>query len=200
MIITIDGLDGSGKSTLARNLSAYYDYVFMDKPISHFYNQFIPLNKQIIEKMQENISSINSDFLNAYYSTLSLVYFQKTMKNQNVILNGGLLTSYLESGNSNTKELYETLIKQGLLFDLSILLYCDRDERLNRLRKKSNSDTYLMNQSLNNFSYDETFNLIKEHPDKNILIIDTTHLSMDEIFEVAKNEIEKIKNNKVLRK
>ena len=115
MVITIDGLDGSGKSTLARNLSAYYDYVFMDKPISHFYNQFIPLNKQIIEKMQENISNINSDFLNAYYSTLSLVYFQKTMKNQNIILNGGLLTSYLENGNSNTKELYETLIKQGLL-------------------------------------------------------------------------------------
>lgn len=200
MIITIDGLDGSGKSTLARNLSAYYDFVFMDKPMASFYNQFIPLNKQIIEKMQENISQTNSDFLNAYFSTLSLAYFKETSKDQNIILNGGLLTSYLQNGNDNTNDLFKTLINHGLLFDLSILLYCNREERLKRLRKKSNSDSYLMNESLSNCSYDKTFELIKDYPDKNILIIDTTNLSMDQVFEIAKNEIERIRTQKIFIK
>jgi len=199
MIITIDGIDGSGKSTLARKLSAYYDYIFIDKPVSNFFNQFVPLNKQVIDRMQDNVSSINSDFLNAYYSTLSLVYFQQTMKDQNAIINGGLLTSYIENASENTRELYKILIKQGLLFDLSIVLWCDRKERLNRLRKKSNNEQYLMDQSLKNYNFESLYHLIMNHNDKAILI-DTTNLSEDEVFEIARKAIDDAKKNKVLNK
>ena len=199
MIITVDGLDGSGKSTLARNLSAYYDCLFIDKPLHEFYNQVIPTSKQSIDKMYDNILKLNSSILNAYHSTLPLLYIKETGNNRKIIINGGLLTSYIQNGNDNTETLYEFLANNGLLFNLAIVLYCDREERLNRLRKKTTNDNYLMSETLSTTNYNRTFEFIKKYPNENIIIIDTTNKTVDEVLAIAKAEIDQI-INKVYKK
>lgn len=163
------------------------------------------IRPDIVHRLDKDTSGLMLVAKNDWaHDKLSKMIKDKSVKRIYLALVDGVINhdtgTYLQNGNNTTKDLYETLANQGLLFDLSILLYCNRDERLNGLRKKSNNDKYLMNESLSTIDYDETFKFVKEHPNNNILVIDTTNITMDEVFEIAKQEIEKLKSNKVLRK
>lgn len=137
MILTIDGYDGTGKTTLAKGLCSKLDYIYLDKPfiIKHMCDNncsYIDAKKEtgLIEKQLFH----NGDKREiAKYYLESLKWLSSFIKDSDVILDRGLLTTYAVVGNDETKEIFIDYINSGAFFDGSIYLIADDLERVNRI-------------------------------------------------------------------
>lgn len=188
MIITVDGLDGSGKSTLAKRLANRLGFKYIDKPIYQLFNVSGDDNilyKSIYQLQDAVYNKTDSDKLKVWFTGMSLLYIKEVMGSQNIVIDRGLLSSYAFNGNENSDEVFETLLKFGVWFDVSIFLHVSSEVRKQRLIKRNPDDPDLKIGKIMDLNYDSVNTFVKKHSNLPIITIDTDNLTEDEVFEQA---------------
>lgn len=189
MIITIDGADGVGKTTLAQKLKNYYNCILIEKPIYTFYKREFGENwKTLADKaMQDNLADNLTDEDKVKFVCKFLVYLKNILNNNDLyLIDRGLLSCYIYNGNEETNYIFDKLIENGIGFDLSILLdadTCIRKQRLLHRDKKIDSKVLGLNVD-RALSYAKSKNM-------NLEYINTTKLTVDEVFEQSKRVIDR---------
>lgn len=201
MIITIDGLDGVGKSTLAKKLADTLNYRYIDKPLyelfgvsgddNYLYNQIYHLQDLVYNKTDSNA-------LKSWFTGMSLLYIKEVLKNENIIIDRGLLSAYAFNGDESSDIVFETLIKLGVWFDMSIVLYASNEERLKRMKKRNANDPDLQLEKITSLRYDKIMSFLEQHDLPHILI-DTNDKTPDTILEIVLSELTKQKSIKLSR-
>lgn len=194
MIITIDGLDGVGKSTLAKNIAKELDYEYIDKPIYKLFNVKGDDNYLYSEitHIQELIyNNTESNTLKSYFTGLSLLYIRECLPNKNIVIDRGILSAYAFNGDSNSKAVFELLIKLGVFFDLSIYLTANNNTRLKRLKNRNKHDPDLLNNKILSLSDNHVYDYINQHSELSCYFIDTNNKSKEEVFIEALNIIKR---------
>ncbi len=201
MIITIDGLDGVGKSTLAKKLADTLNYRYIDKPLyelfgvsgddNYLYDQIYHLQDLVYNKTESNA-------LKSWFTGMSLLYIKEVLKNENIIIDRGLLSAYAFNGDESSDIVFETLIKLGVWFDMSIVLYASNEERLKRMKKRNENDPDLQLEKITSLRYDKIMSFLEQH-DLSHIIIDTDDKTPDTILEIVLSELDKQKASKLSR-
>lgn len=201
MIITIDGLDGVGKSTLAKKLADALNYRYIDKPLyelfgvsgddNYLYDQIYHLQDLVYNKTESNA-------LKSWFTGMSLLYIKEVLKNENIIIDRGLLSAYAFNGDESSDIVFETLIKLGVWFDMSIVLYASNEERLKRMKKRNANDPDLQLEKITSLRYDKIMSFLEQH-DLQHIIIDTDDKTPDTILEIVLSELDKQKASKLSR-
>lgn len=201
MIITIDGLDGVGKSTLAKKLADTLNYRYIDKPLyelfgvsgddNYLYDQIYHLQDLVYNKTESNA-------LKSWFTGMSLLYIKEVLKNENIIIDRGLLSAYAFNGDESSDIVFETLIKLGVWFDMSIVLYASNEERLKRMKKRNANDPDLQLEKITSLRYDKIMSFLEQH-DLSHIIIDTDDKTPDTILEIVLSELDKQKASKLSR-
>ena len=201
MIITIDGLDGVGKSTLAKKLADSLNYRYIDKPLyelfgvsgddNYLYDQIYHLQDLVYNKTESNA-------LKSWFTGMSLLYIKEVLKNENIIIDRGLLSAYAFNGDESSDIVFETLIKLGVWFDMSIVLYASNEERLKRMKKRNENDPDLQLEKITSLRYDKIMSFLEQH-DLSHIIIDTDDKTPDTILEIVLSELDKQKASKLSR-
>lgn len=201
MIITIDGIDGAGKSTLAKNLANNLNFEYVDKPIyelfgvkgddNYLYNEIYHIQDAVYNKTDSNT-------LKSWFTGMSLLYIKEMMSGKNIIIDRGLLSAYAFNGDKQSEIVFNTLIKLGVWFDLSIILTVSSEERIKRLKKRNPNDPDLSLDKVMNLQYNTITQFISNHNDLPFLMIDTDSKSPEEILNIVLDEIdnfEKLNND-----
>ena len=184
MIITIDGADGVGKTSLAQKLKIYYNCTLIEKPIYTYYKREFGENWKILadKAMQDNLADNLTDEDKVRFVCKFLVYLKNILnKNDLYIIDRGLLSCYIYNGNEKTNHIFDKLIENGIGFDLSILLDADTGIRKQRLLYRDKKiDSKVLGLKVDRaLSYAKSRNM-------NFKYINTTKLSIDEVFEQSK--------------
>lgn len=196
MIITIDGLDGAGKSTLAKGLSTKLGYEYIDKPIYELFNvkgDDNYLYDEIYHIQDLIYNKTDSNTLKSYFTGLSLLYIKECMANKNLIIDRGLLSAYAFNGDSNSKLVFEMLLKLGVFFDAAIVVTVSNEERLRRISSRNENDPDLSLDKIRNLRYDSIEKFISEHPDLPCHIINTDNLSEEQVLNDSIEFIQSLK-------
>lgn len=189
MIITIDGGDGCGKSTLASKLADHYGFYYIKKPI----DKVLGVKKddsvrakfsRLVQKIVYDINK-NEKVKVGFNSGLLLLYKHK-LKDENVIIDRGLLSCYLFNGSEETNSTFDYFVENGLNFDLSVFLKASNQTRLARLAQRNNVDPDLDDEKIGTLSDNQTRALEYANSRKlNTLVIDTDSKDAEAVFQEA---------------
>ena len=199
MIITIDGGDGCGKSTLANKLAEKYGFYYIKKPIDDILgvkeeNSARAKFSKLVQKMIYDINKFEPAKV-AFNSGL-LLFYKNKLKDENVIIDRGLLSCYLFNGSPKTNTTFDYFIKKGLNFDLSIFLKASNETRLQRLAARNNLDSDIDDEKINELS-DNQDNAIEfaESRNLNTIVIETDDKDAEQVFEEACFHIDQLISN-----
>ncbi len=158
MIITIDGGDGVGKTTLAKRLAQKYNFKYIDKPIHFFLGVTNKENgmHEIANNIQERAyAEQNTNDFKAWFTMMSLIYLRDNVnKNDNIIIDRGMLSSYIFNGDNKSMCIYELLCERGLGFDLCILLDATAETRIARIKRRNPNDSDLRSKKIKSLNAD----------------------------------------------
>lgn len=208
MVITIDGLGVNGKSTLAKMLSNYLNYKNFNTGAIYrcIALKIIEENLDIndIEKLKENLNDININFENEKV-ILNDVDVSKRIRTEEVSVFSTKWATIPEIKDIVRKiqkdfiKKYDTVMEGRDIAtriapnaDYKFYLYSDFETRVDRLWRQNTDidiETIRKNLKIRDDLGLNGGNFIKP---KNAFEIDTTDYTIEEIFEIMKNQIKKI--------
>ncbi len=184
MIIAIEGHDGVGKTSLALQLSKKLKYEYVKHPECKLYD----ISENDYRKISEKVINYNNSLLTAMFLSIGDNYALEYYKNKNVILDRHALLNYYWNGNKVSEFIFKNSIKNFGKPDFTILLTATPEIRKTRLLKRNPHDSDLQNEIILNADEKKLIQYIKKYRLKH-LIIDTSFLSQNEVFEIAFNTI-----------
>ncbi len=189
MIITIDGGDGCGKSTLAGKLAEHYGFYYIKKPIDSFLGvkKDDSVRAKFSRLVQKIVYDINrNEKIKVGFNSGLLLLYKNKLKDENVIIDRGLLSCYLFNGTEETNPTFDYFVDHGLNFDLSIFLKASNKTRLKRLAQRNNADPDLNDEKIGALSDNQTRALEYASSRKlNTLVIDTDNKDAEAVFQEA---------------
>ncbi len=196
MILTIDGYDGTGKTTLAKNISNNYGFNYIEKPFIKKieiendlpYDDALIYSNELESKMykEKDVDKLISFYCEAIY------WLSKYFKNEDIILDRGILTTYAVFGTKENASLFKKYIDMGAFHDGSLYLKADDYERRRRIYERDPFDKDLKypikwrDNDLEDFAKENNLNY---------QVIITDSKTTDEVFEEAKGKIDLLKNS-----
>ncbi len=189
MIITIDGGDGCGKSTLAGKLAERYGFYYIKKPIDNILGvkKEDGIRAKFSKMVQKLVYDINkSEKAKVAFNSSLLLYYKHKLRNDNVIIDRGLLSCYLFNGSEETNSTFDYFVEHGLNFDLSIFLKASNQTRMQRMAARNNADPDLDDAKIAGLSDNQSKALDYASSRKlNTLVIDTDNKDAEQVFAEA---------------
>lgn len=211
MVITIDGLGVNGKSTLAKMLSNYFNYKNFNTGAIYrcIALEIIEKNLDIdnIKRVQEQLKNMNINFDNEKV-ILNGVDVSKRIRTEEISVVSTKWATIPEIKDIVRKiqkdfiKKYDTVMEGRDIAtriapnaDYKFYLYSDFETRVERLWKQNTNidiETIRKNLRIRDDLDLNGGNFVKPI---NAFEINTTNYTIEEIFEIMKNEIEKNSNN-----
>lgn len=196
MFIVFEGIDGVGKTSLAQKLSHQLNYKFIETPLS----ELMFNNPQIYAKVVDYIHSYLPGFLRAqFYSFFNLYlsekYCQEHSTNQrNLITNSYVVSNFAYNSDNYTGNFFANLFQFLAKPDLTIYLTADLETIKQRISNRNKDDKDLLQVEYNkNVREPLMLNFLKQNYNaKQVAIINTTNLNLDEVYKKIMDRIQKI--------
>ena len=196
MFIVFEGIDGVGKTSLAQKLSHQLNYKFIETPLS----ELIFNNPQIYAKVVDYIHSYLPGFLRAWFYSFSNLYLsekycQEHSTNQrNLITNRYVVSNFAYNSDNYTGNFFANLFQFLAKPDLTIYLTADLETIKQRISNRNKDDKDLLQVEYNkNVREPLMLNFLKQNYNaKQVAIINTTNLNLDEVYKKIMDRIQKI--------
>lgn len=196
MFIVFEGIDGVGKTSLAQKLSHQLNYKFIETPLS----ELMFNNPQIYAKVVDYIHSYLPGFLRAWFYSFSNLYLsekycQEHSTNQrNLITNCYVVSNFAYNSDNYTWNLFANLFQFLAKPDLTIYLTADLETIKQRISNRNKDDKDLLQVEYNkNVREPLMLNFLKQNYNaKQVAIINTTNLNLDEVYKKIMDRIQKI--------
>ena len=196
MFIVFEGIDGVGKTSLAQKLSHQLNYKFIETPLS----ELMFNNPQIYAKVVDYIHSYLPGFLRAWFYSFSNLYLsekycQEHSTNQrNLITNRYVVSNFAYNSDNYTGNFFANLFQFLAKPDLTIYLTADLETIKQRISNRNKDDKDLLQVEYNkNVREPLMLNFLKQNYNaKQVAIINTTNLNLDEVYKKIMDKIQKI--------
>ena len=196
MFIVFEGIDGVGKTSLAQKLSHQLNYKFIETPLS----ELMFNNPQIYAKVVDYIHSYLPGFLRAWFYSFSNLYLsekycQEHSTNQrNLITNRYVVSNFAYNSDNYTGNFFANLFQFLAKPDLTIYLTADLETIKQRISNRNKDDKDLLQVEYNkNVREPLRLNFLKQNYNaKQVAIINTTNLNLDEVYKKIMDRIQKI--------
>lgn len=196
MFIVFEGIDGVGKTSLAQKLSHQLNYKFIETPLS----ELMFNNPQIYAKVVDYIHSYLPGFLRAWFYSFSNLYLsekycQEHSTNQrNLITNRYVVSNFAYNSDNYTRNFFANLFQFLAKPDLTIYLTADLETIKQRISNRNKDDKDLLQVEYNkNVREPLMLNFLKQNYNaKQVAIINTTNLNLDEVYKKIMDRIQKI--------
>ena len=196
MFIVFEGIDGVGKTSLAQKLSHQLNYKFIETPLS----ELMFNNPQIYAKVVDYIHSYLPGFLRAWFYSFSNLYLsekycQEHSTNQrNLITNRYVVSNFAYNSDNYTGNFFANLFQFLTKPDLTIYLTADLETIKQRISNRNKDDKDLLQVEYNkNVREPLMLNFLKQNYNaKQVAIINTTNLNLDEVYKKIMDRIQKI--------
>lgn len=196
MFIVFEGIDGVGKTSLAQKLSQQLNYKFIETPLS----ELMFNNPQIYVKVVDYIHSYLPGFLRAWFYSFSNLYLsekycQEHSTNQrNLITNRYVVSNFAYNSDNYTGNFFANLFQFLAKPDLTIYLTADLETIKQRISNRNKDDKDLLQVEYNkNVREPLMLNFLKQNYNaKQVAIINTTNLNLDEVYKKIMDRIQKI--------
>ena len=196
MFIIFEGIDGVGKTSLAQKLSHQLNYKFIETPSS----ELMFNNPQIYAKVVDYIHSYLPGFLRAWFYSFSNLYLsekycQEHSTNQrNLITNRYVVSNFAYNSDNYTGNFFANLFQFLAKPDLTIYLTADLETIKQRISNRNKDDKDLLQVEYNkNVREPLMLNFLKQNYNaKQVAIINTTNLNLDEVYKKIMDRIQKI--------
>ena len=196
MFIVFEGIDGVGKTSLAQKLSHQLNYKFIETPLS----ELMFNNPQIYAKVVDYIHSYLPGFLRAWFYSFSNLYLsekycQEHSTNQrNLITNRYVVSNFAYNSDNYTGNFFANLFQFLAKPDLTIYLTADLETIKQRISNRNKDDKDLLQVEYNkNVREPLMLNFLKQNYNaKQVVIINTTNLNLDEVYKKIMDRIQKI--------
>ena len=196
MFIVFEGIDGVGKTSLAQKLSHQLNYKFIETPLS----ELMFNNPQIYAKVVDYIHSYLHGFLRAWFYSFSNLYLsekycQEHSTNQrNLITNRYVVSNFAYNSDNYTGNFFANLFQFLAKPDLTIYLTADLETIKQRISNRNKDDKDLLQVEYNkNVREPLMLNFLKQNYNaKQVAIINTTNLNLDEVYKKIMDRIQKI--------
>lgn len=196
MFIVFEGIDGVGKTSLAQKLSHQLNYKFIETPLS----ELMFNNPQIYAKVVDYIHSYLPGFLRAWFYSFSNLYLsekycQEHSTNQrNLITNRYVVSNFAYNSDNYTGNFFANLFQFLAKPDLTIYLTADLETIKQRISNRNKDDKDLLQVEYNkNVREPLMLNFLKQNYNaKQVAIINTTNLNLDEVYKKIMYRIQKI--------
>ena len=196
MFIIFEGIDGVGKTSLAQKLSHQLNYKFIETPLS----ELMFNNPQIYAKVVDYIHSYLPGFLRAWFYSFSNLYLsekycQEHSTNQrNLITNRYVVSNFAYNSDNYTGNFFANLFQFLAKPDLTIYLTADLETIKQRISNRNKDDKDLLQVEYNkNVREPLMLNFLKQNYNaKQVAIINTTNLNLDEVYKKIMDRIQKI--------
>ena len=196
MFIVFEGIDGVGKTSLAQKLSHQLNYKFIETPLS----ELMFNNPQLYAKVVDYIHSYLPGFLRAWFYSFSNLYLsekycQEHSTNQrNLITNRYVVSNFAYNSDNYTGNFFANLFQFLVKPDLTIYLTADLETIKQRISNRNKDDKDLLQVEYNkNVREPLMLNFLKQNYNaKQVAIINTTNLNLDEVYKKIMDRIQKI--------
>ena len=196
MFIVFEGIDGVGKTSLAQKLSHQLNYKFIETPLS----ELMFNNPQIYAKVVDYIHSYLPGFLRAWFYSFSNLYLsekycQEHSTNQrNLIINRYVVSNFAYNSDNYTGNFFANLFQFLAKPDLTIYFTADLETIKQRISNRNKDDKDLLQVEYNkNVREPLMLNFLKQNYNaKQVAIINTTNLNLDEVYKKIMDRIQKI--------
>lgn len=198
MFIVFEGIDGVGKTSLEQKLSQQLNYKFIETPLS----ELMFNNPQIYAKVVDYIHSYLPGFLRAWFYSFSNLYLsekycqQHSTNQRNLITNRYVVSNFAYNSDNYTGNFFANLFQFLAKPDLTIYLTADLETIKQRISNRNKDDKDLLQVEYNkNVREPLMLNFLKQNYNaKQVAIINTTNLNLDEVYKKIMDRIQKIQN------
>lgn len=197
MVIAIEGMDGVGKTMVSMHVHEKYGFEYISKPLNNFYGSHSD-DKEMMDAARK-IYEVESSALRSWYIGLGNIYAIKMNSDRNIVIDRHFVSNYYWNGDANSDPVFRALIETCGKPDLTIILYASVQERMNRIRKRNNSDPDLFDPE----KYDDGLNKMLDFVEKfdiPYVLINTENKSLDEVNKIVDNYLEEITIKPRIRK
>jgi len=211
MILYIDGADAVGKSTLAKNLAKWLECDYVDLPLYDYFLDYATIDDKFAlfkSLVKAGYRDIVSDTEKAWLNALGLIHVEQKYKDKNAVVVRSLISSAMFNKNEETEDLYNFLFEHKYGVGYSIVLDVNDQTRLERMTKRGLGEEEVKNGKVIHYNVKKAMEY-SQSKGCNAFYIDTSYLSQEEVFEIAKQAILKnetlcnvfnLKNNKQLER
>ena len=197
MRIAVEGMDGSGKTTLSKILADKLGYEYVYKPFKFLFEN-LNINESQLKDLEWKLYETEDEALLTLFYGLGLLYGTRCDSNQNIIYDRHIVSNYYWHGNAETMPLHQELIKLCGEPDLTVLLKASVSTRMSRIHNRNCQDKDLSNWAMYDDGYDKMEQFL-QNSGFNYIVIDTEHLSPEEIANIVIKNIELNKQKKLIK-
>ncbi|MEG1363893.1 MAG: deoxynucleoside kinase [Clostridia bacterium] len=190
MLVCIEGMDGVGKTSIIDILKKELDFKKYEKSIENLLN----LDFSKCKDITYNVCSNYSKKVEAMYFLLGFMTVYEKSREENIIMDRGILSTYYFSNNNDSNFLFESFFENKIYPDLNIILYADIEERIKRIISRNPDDEDLLKKRIYKNGYDKYFECISKY-DLNSIIINNTNMTLEETANICKRIIKIIITN-----
>lgn len=192
MIIAVEGMDGAGKTEISKHICQQHGFTFIEKPLHYFYNDSAENQYADLMKVAKRMYNIEDNVLKSWYIALGNIYVARMFQNDNIVIDRHLVSNYYWNGSIDSDPVFKALIETSGTPDLTILLYATPKTRMERLRKRDKDDPDLDDPEKKDDGYNKMVYFLEKY-NLPYIVINTENKTLDEVKQIADNEILKIK-------
>ncbi len=197
MRIAVEGMDGSGKTTLSKILADRLGYKYVDKPFKFLFDT-LNINESQLKDLEWKIYETEDEALLTLFYGLGILYGTRCDLTQNIIYDRHFVSNYYWHGNDETMSLHQELIKLCGEPDLTVLLKASVSTRIDRIHNRDAKDKDLSNCAIYDYGYDKMEQFLL-NSGFNYIVVDTEHLSPEEIADIVMKKIDLNKQKKLIK-
>ncbi len=185
--IAIEGMDGVGKTTTSRLLAARLGYTYVEKNLHELFDDNGKFDNYF--KIRDKVNASPDRLFTSWFYALGNIYLYTNHKGEDVVTDRHFLSNYAWSGTEDNTEVYDLLVSKLGFPDLTVILYADEKALFARLRHRDEHDSDLSKVQLAKEKYEKMIAFCEKYQ-MPYMVIDSSHLSPEDVVEVIMKRIE----------
>ena len=177
--ISIEGVDGVGKTTIAQALAKSINFVYVEKPFSHVFDEAGLDNYLSIKK---GLKKLGSKKTSCWFYGMNLVFASEFYKGRNVVFDRGLVSNYAWLLDDSITDIFDLSIKIAGTPDFTFLLIADGEVLRKRLSGRDGDKGDLYKAEFQSIIQSKMIELLNRSNAK-YAIIDRTNLGVEETVQ-----------------